>query len=122
VYALRIKFGDCLLLFYNDLCPDVLAVVWRPQLLQARPFSAVTCAYGRPVSEDWKSDTLITLNVHDILRDMAGITKDIVTDVKVFDNGPPIEAHSTHTGATAEHLGGRKRKQSLNIDASSESD
>jgi U3 small nucleolar RNA-associated protein 22 len=122
VYALRIKFGDCLLLFYNDLCPDVLAVVWRPQLLQARPFSAVTCAYGRPVSEDWKSDTLITLNVHDILRDMAGITKDIVTDVKVFDNGPAIEARSTHTGVTAEHLGGRKRKQSLNSDASSESD
>jgi Nrap protein domain 6 len=107
VYALRIKFGDCLLLFYNDLCPDVLAGVWRPQLLQARPFSAVTCAHGRPVSA-----TLIVLSIHDILRDMAGITRDIVTDVKVYDNGPVIEAH---TGVAAVHLGG-KRKQSLNSD------
>jgi Nrap protein domain 6 len=90
VQSLRAKLGGFALFFYNDLCPDVLAVVWRP-LFQPRAFSAVTSEYVRPVSEDWQSDTMVTLSVGDILRGMACLTSDIVIDVKVFDNGPTIE-------------------------------
>jgi hypothetical protein len=38
----------------------------------------------------WKADTLVTLNVQDVLREVEQYTADIVTDCRVFD-GRPME-------------------------------
>lgn len=95
VQALALRFGRYALFFYNDLCPDVIAVLWRP-LFEPRAFSALSSEYAHPVTTgEWKSDTLVTLNVHDLLREMSQFTRDIVTDVKVLDRGLAILPSST---------------------------
>jgi hypothetical protein len=40
---------------------------------------------------NWATDTLVTVNVNDILREAHQITKDIVTNQRVFDHGPAME-------------------------------
>jgi U3 small nucleolar RNA-associated protein 22 len=92
VSTLRAKLGTKALFFYNDLCPDVIAIVWRRALLQQHPFSAVMSEYVRPVAEDdWKSDTMVTLNIHDVLRETTCCTADMVVDMKIFDTGAKIQ-------------------------------
>ena len=91
VAALRCKLGHCALFFYNHLCPDVIAVVWRPYG-PSRAFSVLASEYVQPVqSDDWQSDTLVTLNVYDLLREVSRLTKDVVTNVKVLDAGSCIQ-------------------------------
>lgn len=106
VRALRAKIGRLALVFYNDLCPEVLAVVWRP-LSPPRPFSAVTSEHARPVTGNDRPaepDALVTLNVGDVLRDMACLTVDTVVDVKVFDRGlPPMEPSSVVVAVKRKH-------------------
>ena len=76
--------------FYNALCPEVIGVLWRP-IFAPRQFSALASEYSRPVQDrDWKSDTLVTVNVNDILREVANIATDVVVDTKVFDDGPTV--------------------------------
>jgi hypothetical protein len=90
---LRSKVGSFALFFYNDLCPEVLAVVWRRPLFQPRSFSAITSENFQPVTaDDWQTDTLVTLNVGDVLRETIQYTSDIVMAIKVFDYGPSIAA------------------------------
>lgn len=114
VQALRAKLGPLALFFYNDLCPDVLAVVWRRPLFQPRSFSAINSEYVQPVTvDDWKSDTMVTLNVGDILRETALYTTDIVVAIKVFDTGPSI-AHSVASSGLK-----RKKNNPTPIDQSS---
>jgi U3 small nucleolar RNA-associated protein 22 len=90
VEALRKQLGSQALFFYNDLCPEVVAVLWRP-LFTPRAFSAMVSESVRPVIPgEWKADTLVTLNVQDVLREVEQYTADIVTDCRVFD-GRPME-------------------------------
>ena len=97
--ALRRKLGHLALFFYNDLCPDVLAVVWRPHG-QPRAFSALLSEYVQPAQAGaWQSDTLMTLNVRDLLREIACVTKDVVTNIKVFDHGPSIKPSGAVSGS-----------------------
>lgn len=49
VSVLQSKLGRHALFFYNDLCPEVVAVLWRTSLLSSRPFSAMTCEVARPL-------------------------------------------------------------------------
>jgi U3 small nucleolar RNA-associated protein 22 len=96
VHAVREKLGDMALFFYNDLCPEVIAIVWRPTLFQPRPFSAMNSEYVQPVvSDGWKPDTLVTLNVADILRESLHYTADLIIDTRIFDSGPEIGAPAT---------------------------
>jgi hypothetical protein len=47
--------------------------------------------HSRPISaDDWKPDTLVTMNVRDVLRGIAQYTSDIVVDVKLLDSGPAV--------------------------------
>jgi hypothetical protein len=92
VQRLRTKLGSLVLFFYIDLCPDVIAVVWRRPLFQSQAFSAMNSEYVHPVTvNNRKNDTLVTLNVGDILRESVQYTADIVINIKIFDNGPVIK-------------------------------
>jgi U3 small nucleolar RNA-associated protein 22 len=91
VDTLRKQLGSTALFFYNDLCPDVVAVLWRP-LFAPRAFSAMVSEGVRPViPDDWKTDTLVTLNVKDVLREVEQYTADVVTDCRLFDSRPMEE-------------------------------
>jgi U3 small nucleolar RNA-associated protein 22 len=89
IQVIRSKLGHLLLIFCNDLCPEVMGIVWRqPIVFQSRSFSAFTSEYARPVTtEQWQSDTMVSYNVHDLLRTIALYTRCIITDMKVFDYG-----------------------------------
>lgn len=91
ILALRRKLGNRALFFYNHLCPDVIGVVWRP-FGSPQAFSALVSEYMQPAqADDWRSDTMVTINVCDLLREMGRLTVDIVTNVKVLDAGPFIQ-------------------------------
>jgi U3 small nucleolar RNA-associated protein 22 len=90
VQALAARLSPYALFFYNDLCPNVISVLWRP-LFEPRAFSAMVSEHSRPISaDDWKPDTLVTMNVRDVLRGIAQYTSDIVVDVKLLDSGPAV--------------------------------
>jgi len=96
VQELRFRLGNLALFFYNDLSPEVVAILWRP-VFASRSFSAMGSEHVRPVvADDLQSDTLVTINTKDILREVSQYTSDIVVGVKVFDAGPEIA--STGTG------------------------
>ena len=95
VRMLRVKLGGLALFFYNDLCPDVIAVLWRPEP-PPHAFSAMNSELVRPIVQDnWKADTLVVRNIHDVLREVAQYTSNIVVDTKVFDWGYKIERPTT---------------------------
>ena len=76
------------LFFYNHLCPEVVAILWRPGIFKAKPFSAIQSEWVRPVVDrDWTSGTLVTVSTSDLLVLASKYTRDIVTTVKVLDKG-----------------------------------
>ena len=118
VSALRIHLGSHLLVFYNDLCPEVLSILWRRPRLAPHAFSAAASEYVRPVVHDnWKNDTLVTVNVNDLLRSMTHYTQDIVVDYKVFDHGFAIPPSSPATDGKS-----RTKRKAVEASASEESD
>jgi hypothetical protein len=86
--SLRRNFGQYAIFFYNELTPEVIGVVWRPDTFKALSFSAMTAEYAtpqNPVANGWKSDTLVVRNTRDMLRDMSEYYDGIVTMVKLLD-------------------------------------
>jgi U3 small nucleolar RNA-associated protein 22 len=120
VDTLRKQLGSTALFFYNDLCPEVVAVLWRP-LFAPRAFSAMVSEGVRPViPDDWKTDTLVTLNVKDVLREVEQYTADIVTDCRLFD-GRPMEQRSDEKSPLKGSPKASKRQQPESDSADSDS-
>ncbi|KAL3935042.1 MAG: hypothetical protein SGARI_003133 [Bacillariaceae sp.] len=88
--SLRQKFGCHALFFYNELAPEVIGIVWRPDTFKPIPFSAMTAEYAMPESDnstEWKNDTLVVRNPQDLLREMREYYQDIVTTARTLDSG-----------------------------------
>eukprot|EP00934_Nitzschia_sp_Nitz4_P000925 Nitzschia sp. Nitz4//scaffold6_size259037//47180//50993//NITZ4_001049-RA/size259037-processed-gene-0.4-mRNA-1//1//CDS//3329556818//925//frame0 len=85
ISVLRKEYGNLAVFLYNDMCPEVIGVLWRPGTFEPVSFSAMTSEYRCPVQEPWKSDCLVTRNIGDILREMSERYQDIVVNVRVFD-------------------------------------
>jgi len=84
--SLRRKFGDHALFFYNELAPEVIGLVWRPDTFKAMSFSAMTAEYARPKDDaDWKNDSLVVRNATDLLREMSEYYQEIITTAKIID-------------------------------------
>jgi hypothetical protein len=115
---LRQKFGNQALFFYNELAPEVIALVWRPSSFRPKAFSAVSSESVRPVQDDdWKSDSMAIDNVKDFMRELSQTTKDIVVDVKVLDD----RSHKRQTRELTTPTNTKKRALSNDI-SESESD
>ena len=54
------------------------------------------------IPDDWKTDTLVTLNVKDVLREVEQYTADIVTECRLFD-GRPMEQRSQKSPSKGSH-------------------
>eukprot|EP00537_Pseudo-nitzschia_pungens_P011070 CAMPEP_0172386406 /NCGR_PEP_ID=MMETSP1061-20121228/3972_1 /TAXON_ID=37318 /ORGANISM="Pseudo-nitzschia pungens, Strain cf. pungens" /LENGTH=1289 /DNA_ID=CAMNT_0013115787 /DNA_START=259 /DNA_END=4128 /DNA_ORIENTATION=- len=88
ISSLREKFGAYALFFYNELSPEVIGLVWRPQTVATLPFSAMTAEYARPLDDDertWKNDSLVIRNATDLLREMSEYYQYVITTVKIID-------------------------------------
>jgi Nrap protein domain 6 len=111
--SLRVNFGSHALFFYNQLCPSVIALLWRPQVSAPQSFAVVNSEFAQPcVSREWKNDTMVIVNANDLFREMSQYYESMVTNVKVFQAPTPKET-SPSTPSQA-----KKRKP----DGNSESD
>ena len=85
VNTLRARYNDYAVFFYNEFSPDIIAIIWRPDVFKPQPFSVIASDFKRPTSEVWKEDSPVITNVEDLMAEIAYIAKDIVTTFKVFD-------------------------------------
>jgi len=86
VGILQERFGKYALFFFNEYCPEVIGVVWRPGTFAPVPFSAISSEQRCPQGDEWGNGSLILRNVGDLLREMGQYTKDIVTNIVIFDD------------------------------------
>lgn len=92
VQMLRRKFDHLALFFYNALCPDVIAVLFRPNIFVSKPFSVMSSEYAQPcLANNWNMDTMVMLNGNDFLREMSQYYSDVVSKVKVLQTLPAPE-------------------------------
>jgi Nrap protein domain 6 len=90
--VLRNKFGQYALFFYNELTPEVIGLLWRPDVFKPLSFSAMTAEHSMPQDADpinWKNDSLVVRNHSDLLREMTEHFQGIITTVKIL-KGPGV--------------------------------
>lgn len=85
VEVLRKRFGRHAVFFYNQSCPEVICVLWRPHVFCPSPFSVMSCEHSYPIDEEWNSNTLVSRNLGDMVREMQAYSRDIVTNIRIFD-------------------------------------
>jgi Nrap protein domain 6 len=120
VESLRQKFGTLGLFFFNSLCPEVIAILWRPHVLGASPFSAITSEFAQPcLASGWKSDTMVVYNTNDILREMSQHFDGVVTKVKVFQTAPSPERKEIESSPKGKRKAGNEDESSSDDDSKS---
>lgn len=73
-------------IFYNELSPDVIAILWRPSCFSHHSFSVMLSENVRPVDRDeWQGDSFVSTNIRDILREISQLVSNVITAVKVVD-------------------------------------
>lgn len=115
VGMLRSHFGQYALFFYNEHCPDMIAMLWRPTTFQRLPFSAMHAEFCTPSDFQWEENALVTKNSNDILRAIKSVLRHVIVDFKVLDDRSIKDTVSTDTLKTP------KRKLS-DDDSSDDSD
>ncbi|KAL7575587.1 hypothetical protein ACA910_020158 [Epithemia clementina (nom. ined.)] len=116
VHRIRHELGQFAVFWYNSHCPEVVAMLWRPNIFTPKSFSAISSEYSRPVVEaGWQKDTLVTLNVSDVMRELSSYTKDIVVNEKVFNRGMVIPS-------MAKNRPSKRKKPQINEDSEDEND
>ena len=121
VRRLRQELGHFAVFWYNGLCPDVVAVLWRPNIFATKSFSAVTSEYVRPVKEDnWQKDTLVTASVSDVMLELSCYTEDIVVDQKVFHRGMQIPSNKSSDSVKTKRSQIEKERSGDSDDSSEE--
>lgn len=94
VNALRSKYNEYAVFFYNEFAPEVIAMVWRPGAFKPHPFSVGTSNFQRPVSELWKDDSFVITNAEDLMAEVEYFARDIVSNFKIFDKRNPDDGLS----------------------------
>lgn len=85
VNALRSRYSEYAVFFYNEFAPDVIAMLWRPDAFKPTPLSVVVSEFKRPVSEFWKDDSLVITNTDDLMAEIVYFTRNIVSTIKVCE-------------------------------------
>lgn len=83
VHALRSKYNQYAVFFYNEFAPDIIAIVWRPDAFKPHPFSAGDSNFKRPVAEFWKDDSFVITNTEDLMAEIRYLARNIVSNLKV---------------------------------------
>lgn len=105
VASLQMRFGQYAVFFYNELCPEVIGVVWRPHVFVPTTFSALSSDSSCPLDDNWKTDTLVTKNVGDLLRELRQYTKEMVTNIRVFDEACLAHFSKRQKNSHEQHAG-----------------
>ena len=85
VKKLRSELGHLAIFFYNEYTPDLVGCLFRPDAFKGQGFSAMYSEYRRPVTKNWKENSLVIANASDMMRHIKFIVQDIVVDLKILD-------------------------------------
>jgi len=116
VGMLRTQFGQYALFFYNEHCPDMIAMLWRPTTFQWLPFSAMHAEFCTPTDYQWEENTLVTKNSNDILRAIRCALRHVIVDFKVLDD------RSIKDSTTTDEVVQKAKRKLLEDDSSDDSD
>ncbi|EJK57061.1 hypothetical protein THAOC_22937, partial [Thalassiosira oceanica] len=99
VAGLRSAYGRYAVFFYNELAPDVIALLWRPDAFRPVPFSALVSESKRPVLDRWTGDSLVVTNADDVVAEIVQRSRNVITTFKVLvdkkpDDAPPADESS----------------------------
>jgi U3 small nucleolar RNA-associated protein 22 len=86
VSSLRSKYGKYAVFFYNQFCPEIIAMLWRPTAFNRQPFSAMHAEFMTPMEFNWATDSLVTTNANDVLRAVKCILHNVIVDIKILDD------------------------------------
>jgi hypothetical protein len=112
VELLRLRLGRFALFLYNEFSPEIISVLWRPNISESKTFAALNSEYVIPVeAKDFKSDTLVRINKNDILRELYQITEHIVVNQRMMDDMSSREGNDSK-------MNSRKRRYSNGDEAS----
>ena len=92
VASLRSAYGKYAVFFYNELAPDVIALLWRPDAYRPVPFSALVSGFKRPVLEHWTGDSLVVTNTDDLMAEIVQRSKNAIMTFKVLVDKKPNDA------------------------------
>jgi U3 small nucleolar RNA-associated protein 22 len=81
---LKSQYGEYAVFFYNEYCPDIIAMLWRPSAFERQAFSAMHAEFTSPLDQNWEANALVTSNASDILRAIRGTMSEVLVDVKVL--------------------------------------
>eukprot|EP00553_Chaetoceros_curvisetus_P009993 CAMPEP_0204618964 /NCGR_PEP_ID=MMETSP0717-20131115/5462_1 /ASSEMBLY_ACC=CAM_ASM_000666 /TAXON_ID=230516 /ORGANISM="Chaetoceros curvisetus" /LENGTH=556 /DNA_ID=CAMNT_0051632835 /DNA_START=57 /DNA_END=1727 /DNA_ORIENTATION=+ len=85
VQKLRLHFGRYAVFFYNEFCPDLIAMLWRPNAFARQTYSAMNSEFFTPMEHNWIEDGLVTTNASDVLRAIQCKLHNVVVDSKILD-------------------------------------
>ncbi len=85
VQKLRLHFGRYAVFFYNEFCPNLIAMLWRPNAFTRQTYSAMHSEFFTPINHNWIEDGMVTTNANDVLRAIQCILHNVVVDSKILD-------------------------------------
>lgn len=85
VASLREAFGDQAIFFYNDLSPEIIALLWRPVTFEKSSLSVMASDHAKPFFSCWDDDSTVIRNEKDLVREMSLYFQEMVTSVKVMN-------------------------------------
>lgn len=121
IEKLRSKFGKYACFFYNEYCPDMIAMLWRPVAFQRKPFSAMHAEFHTPIENNWEENGLVTANCNDILRAIKCTLSDVIVGTKVYDD-KSIKLLPTENSAKSSTLTKKSKRKHQQDSSSSEED
>ena len=83
VSALRSKYNQYAVFFYNEFAPEIIAIVWRPDAFKPHSFSVGASICKRPADVFWKDDSYVITNTDELMAEVGFLARDIVSNVKV---------------------------------------
>lgn len=89
VTSLRNKYHPYAVFFYNEYCPDIIAMLWRPSAFLPENFSAMISEFKLPVQNSWTEDTLVVANTDDLMYEIGNLARNVITDMKILDDRKP---------------------------------
>ena len=107
---LKSQYGEYAVFFYNEYCPDIIAMLWRPSSFERQAFSAMHAEFTSPLDKNWEANALVTSNASDILRAIRGTMSDVLVDVKVLVDKSLDFENKVDEKADSSTLSKKKRK------------
>lgn len=123
VKKLRSELGHLAVFFYNEHTPNLIGCLFRPDAFTGQGFSAMHSEYRRPITTNWKENSLVIANASDMMRAVKFIVQDIVVDLKILDEeAMKLNRRENNAIKDGEASENKKRKRSVGESSDDDND